>query len=170
MYKIGDMIVYGSTGVCRVLDITTPSFATEKDRLYYELSPLYQVGTIYIPIDTNVYMRPVISREEAEHLIDMIPQLHGEAYYTTRLQELIGHYEDALRTHDCSKLIELSMSLYVKKQELESKKRKLGQIDLRFLKRAEDLLFGEMSVALDISKEEVPTYIETRVKSAGMEK
>ena len=38
MYKAGDMIVYGGTGVCRVVDITVPEFAKKTNgREYYEL-------------------------------------------------------------------------------------------------------------------------------------
>lgn len=38
------------------------------------------------------------------------------------------------------------------------------------MKRAEELLFGELSVSLGIPKEEVPRYIEARVGMAAGEK
>ena len=34
----------------------------------------------------------------------------------------------------------------------------------KFMKKAEDLLFGELAVALGIKKEEVPVYIGTRLR------
>ncbi len=37
------------------------------------------------------------------------------------------------------------MSIYAKKQDLEAHKRKVGALDQRFMKRAEDLLFGELA-------------------------
>lgn len=37
-----------------------------KKRKYYKLAPVFGSGTIYIPVDTKVFMRPVISKEEAE--------------------------------------------------------------------------------------------------------
>ncbi len=163
MYRCGDMIVYGGTGVCRVDGVTTPEFSTEKDKLYYVLSPLYQDGVIYTPVDTKVYMRPVISAEEAEKLIDSIPQIEAKAYYNDRLHALAAYYEEAIRSHDCRSLLELSMSLYLKKCDMESKKKKLGQIDARFMKRAEELLFGELSVALGIEKDRVADYIACRI-------
>ena len=42
------------------------------------------------------------------------------------------------------------MSIYRKRDEVHSRKKKLGSVDLRFMKRAEDLLFGELAAALDI--------------------
>jgi len=38
-------------------------------------------------------------------------------------------------------------------------------VDERFMKRAEELLFGELAAALDIPPESVPGYIEARLKS-----
>ena len=71
MFNVGDLIIYGGTGVCRVKDITHPDFGMPEDRLYYILEPVYQAGTIYAPVDNGkVYMRPVISEEEANELID----------------------------------------------------------------------------------------------------
>lgn len=83
MYQTGDLLIYGSTGVCRVLSIDRRQDYVDgikQDKLYYQLKPLHQGGVIYTPVDNSkVVMRPVISREEAEALIDTIPTLqpHG---------------------------------------------------------------------------------------------
>ncbi|MGN0709116.1 MAG: CarD family transcriptional regulator, partial [Anaerovoracaceae bacterium] len=76
MFSIGDLIVYGGTGVCRVENITKPNFNEfDRDELYYVLQPLYQTGTIYAPVDNDkVFMRKVITKERANELIDMIPE------------------------------------------------------------------------------------------------
>lgn len=41
--------------------------------------------------------------------------------------------------------------------------RHLGQIDKKFMKRAEDLLYGELAAALDIPREDILNYIEERL-------
>ncbi len=46
---------------------------------------------------------------------------------------------------------------------MESQRRQFGQVDARFMKRAEDMLYGELSVALDIPKDQVQAYIGRRV-------
>lgn len=164
MYQIGDLIVYGSTGVCRVEAVETPRHRPgEEERQYYLLRPLYQDGTIRIPVDTKVFMRPVISREEAEKLIDAIPGMNAEVYHERNFTQLAAHYQEALGSHECSDLIELVMSIYAKKQYVESRKRKFGQVDARFMKRAESLLYGEFSVALGIPFDDVQGYIASRV-------
>jgi CarD family transcriptional regulator len=167
MYKVGDLIIYGNIGVCEVADIMTPGFSdADKSQLFYELKPLSQNGTIYTPVSTKVFMRPIITADEAERLIDMIPTIQPKAYHTGRMNELAQHYESAMKTHDCSDLLELSMSIYAKKKYLEENGRKFGQIDDRYMKRAEELLYTELSAALSIPKEKMPEYIASRVEKA----
>ena len=42
-------------------------------------------------------------------------------------------------------------------------KKKFGAMDERYMKRAEDMLFGEFAVALGIDKNEVQAYISKRI-------
>jgi CarD family transcriptional regulator len=167
MYQIGDLILYGNTGVCRVSDIfVRRSSCTDGGQLCYTLSPLYQDCMISTPVDsTKVFMRPIISREEAEALIDSIPSIRVSAYHNRVLRQLAEHYEEALRSHNCSDLIRLTMSLYDKRREVANEKKKFGAVDERFMKRAEDLLFGELGAALGIPRDEVPDYISSRIDS-----
>ena len=50
------------------------------------------------------------------------------------------------------------IKIYSKKQAAKQIK-KLGFTDEKYLKRAEELLFGELAAALDISLEEVPKVL-----------
>lgn len=164
MYKINDHIIYGKMGVCKITDIATRNIAGfDKDQLYYVLQPVYESCVIYTPVNTKAFMRPIISAAEAERLIDMIPTIQAEAYYNDRMQQLKQHYEAAIEAYNCTDLIELTMSIYAKKKSIEEQNRKLGQIDERFMKQAEELLFGELSLALGIPKDEVQKYIASRV-------
>ena len=167
MYQVGEKILYGNTGVCQVKEIREVTDSkTKRSRLYYVVQPLYQSCTISIPVDNDkVYMRPILTREEADRLIDRIPQVQGEAYHSRAVRDLSEHYAAALRTHDCGDLVELTKSIYTKKQDLARKKKKFGAVDERFMKRAEELLFGELAAALEIDREEVQDYISNRLKT-----
>lgn len=166
MYQVGDLIVYGNVGVCAVEKIAARD-SGEKDQLFYELKPLFQNCMISTPVHGDkVFMRPVISGEEAEQLIAQIPSIRADICHDKVMWKLSEYYESILKTHDCLRLVELTMSIHAKKQDMEAHKRKLGAIDERFLHRAEDLLFGELSVALDIPKDDVQCYIAQRVSAA----
>jgi CarD family transcriptional regulator len=169
MYEIGDLIIHGNTGVCRVADISHyDTRGTDSDQLYYVLDSLYQKYTIYVPVDSDkVFMRPVISKDEADRLIDMIPTISVKAHKSvkTAVNELEEHYRTFFKAHDCEDLITLTKSIYAKKLEAETQKRKFGAVDERFMKQAEELLFGELAAALDIPKDDVREYIEKRIDS-----
>lgn len=170
MFQPGELLVYGTTGVCRVEEITAPDFTrADRGRQYYLLRPLYQDGVIYAPVDSGkVPIRPVISREEAEALIDLIPSVRAEACHAPTMQALAQHYQSAVRSHDCRELLELTMSIYLKQRQAEAQKRRLGMVDERYMKQAERLLYGELAAALDIPYEEVQPYIARRVEEASL--
>jgi CarD family transcriptional regulator len=167
MYQVGDVVVYGGiTSVCRIANIAVLNFSGSDDgsKLYYVLKPLYQDCLIYNPVDnTDVFMRPVITKDEAEKLIDMIPEIKAEAFDGRGLKEINEHYGAIIKTRDCAKLIELTMSVYVKKQVEPGFKRRYGTAENTFMKQAEDMLWGELAVALDIPKKQVPEYIAARI-------
>lgn len=166
MYKINDFVVYGKTGICQVIDITVPKNSSmDTNQLYYILQPLCESCVIYTPVDTKVFMRPVISPEEANRIIDSIPTIQADAYYNDRMQELVQHYEEILQSHDCEDLLGLTMSIYAKKQCLGQQNQKCGQTDEKYLKQADDLLCSEFSLVLGIPKEDVPAYIAARVEA-----
>ena len=161
MYQIGEKIIYGGNGVC-VIDeikvIETPH--TGEAQQYYVIRPMFQDCKISVPVDTTVFMRPVISQAEAEDLVDSIPRVEVEPYYNSALRQLQEYYDAKINTHRCE---DLSMSLHRKKLRMLEQKRKFGAIDERYMKRAEELLFGELAAALEIQRDEVRQYIEDRL-------
>lgn len=165
MYQQGDRVVYGWTGVCQVKEVG-PRRETGGDRLYYTLESQQNGCMIFTPVDSDkVFMRPVISRREALALIDQIPNIQAEAFRTPVTRELVEHYEEALRSRDCGDLIRLTMSIHAKKEGAAAQKRRFGAVDERFLRRGEDLLFGELAAALGIKPDQVPAFIASRVES-----
>ncbi|MEG2651967.1 MAG: CarD family transcriptional regulator, partial [Ruthenibacterium sp.] len=165
MYQIGALIIYGSTGVCRVERIASsgeiPALrCLQSDCKYYILRPLYQTGTIYTPVDQpKVFMRDVISKEKAEALITLMPSMQAQTSASCTTQELKECYEATMRAHECKDLLQFALSIYAKKQLLEQQNRKFGQVDERYRKWTEEMLRGEFSVALGIPRENVSSYI-----------
>lgn len=50
-----------------------------------------------------------------------------------------------------------------KKQAAEKQNRKLGAIDEKYMKRAEDLLFGELAAALGVDRDQVNEYVVEKI-------
>lgn len=160
MYAVGDYILYGKIGVCEVQALKpSPS-----GRLCYQLRPVYQNCDISTPVDnTKVFMRPVITKAGALRLIDTIPSIQSEAYHSKNLGELRNHYDSAMESYRCEDLLALTMSIYAKKQDAAQQKKRVGSVDEHYMRDAEELLFGELGVALGISREEVRPFIAERL-------
>lgn len=158
MFKVGDMIVYGRTGVCRVERIEE-----NKNGRFYALMPLYQNCSILTPVEGKVFMRPVISRDEAEELIAALPDLEAQPCEGKGLRELTDRYQASIDSHDCREWAAMTKSIYAKRRIALREKRKFGAVDERFMKEGEALLLGELAVALDLPPEQVKGYIDQRL-------
>ncbi len=169
MYQPGDFIVYGSTGVCRVEGTGTPDSAPEKDVLYYKLSPIYDAGVIYVPVDSKAFMRPVMTREQAEALIDRIPEIPENVCDNHDMKMLNERYRACLSTHENDDLVRLIKSVYLKNQRTLKAGRHMGQTDQAYMKRAEKLLYGELAIVLGIDFDKVQPYIKNRVQKLERE-
>ncbi len=160
MYQVGQLIVYGPEGVCRVEAIGPLHMrGIPKDAEYYTLSPLFQGGQIYAPVDTKVFTRPAMTREEAEALIAKIPEIPAEVCETANPRLLGEHYQAYLRSSDSMDLVRLLRAIYAKGREAGARGRRLSQVDVRSMERAEKLLHSELAAALDIPPDKVKDYI-----------
>ena len=153
-------MVYGATGVCRVEEITCPGgTGADRNRQFYLLKPLQQDGVIYTPVECKVFLRPALDREQAEAVVREIPAVREEVCTERSLTLLREKYESAFREYDCADLISLIKSIYSKNQAAAQSGRRVGQMDQRYMKRAEELFYGELSVALGIERDKVVSYI-----------
>lgn len=165
MFQIDQFIIYGNTGVCQVKEIITKDTDAHGPQSFYVLKPAYSDYTITTPVNGGkVFMRPVISKDEANALIDSIPAIHAEAYHNRVLRQLTEHYDELIVSHSCEDLVKLTMSIYAKRQLLAGQKKKLGAVDEKYIKKGEDLLFGELAAALEIDKKQVQEYIAARIE------
>ena len=72
-------------------------------------------------------------------------------------------YKDTLRTCDFTELIRLIKLILSRKQIRLNAGKKMASLDERYLKMAEDGLYGELEVSLDMSREDVEKLVEKRL-------
>ena len=162
MYQVGDLVIYGGSGVCQIKDIGAPGGSrAEQEKQYYTLAPVYGTEVIFVPVDTKVYMRPVLSRDEAEKFIRQIPSIEEAKINAGSLQLVSRQYQESLQSHECCDLVGLIKTIHRKDSQARKLGRKPGKIEEKYRKRAEDLLYGELSVALGIPRDNVGQYIDT---------
>ncbi len=165
MFEKGGYIVYGTTGVCVVEDITSPDIkGVAGNRLYYVLSPCFQKGNrIFTPVDNEkVTLRAVMSREEAAALIDRIPEI--EELWETDDKQREKHYKEAIRSCDPQEWIRIIKTSYLRQEERRAQGKKATTVDERYFRSAEDHLYSELAVSLEMPREEVKSYIQGRMR------
>lgn len=163
VFGIGDYVICSNKGVCVVENITTLNISgVDKEREYYILKPLYMSGsTVYVPVDsTKESMRYVLKRDEAKRLIAAIPEIPLLVITNEKLSEQM--YRDCIKTNDCLELVKIIKTIYMRKQKRIQAGRKVTAVDAKYFHLAEENLYGELAVALGVSRDEVEGYI-TRV-------
>lgn len=163
MYRAGDRIIYGGSGVCQVKAVG-PLEGDREDRLYYTLEPLYGSGIIYAPVDGPVFSRPLMTPEEVHDLLAQFPEIPAEPLAERSLTALKDHYVSVLKSHDCQALVGLIKGAYEKGQRAVSRGKRPGAVDQRYLKSAQELLHGEIAAVLGIPLDSVPDYIRAAVE------
>lgn len=153
MFKVDDYIMYGRTGVCKVIDITNEKFINGEERKYYVLSPIHNNTIIKIPLDnTKIPMRKIISKEDVTSLINDMSNM--EALWIDDEKKRSNKFKTMLKSGKCEDLIKLiSNKRYFKK---------LNTTDKEIIKEAERLVNEEFAIILNISPKEVNSYISSK--------
>lgn len=168
MFEVGEHVVCGSKGVCIVEKVTTLDIpGVEKERLYYILKPVYMAAsTVYVPVDaTKPEMRKILSKDEADELINSIPDI--PLILCTNEKLLEQEYKSCMKTINCEEWIKVIKTIYKRNQKRIEAGRKVTALDSRFFKIAEDCLYGELAVSLDIPKDHVQEFITGKMEEIG---
>ncbi|MCI8373358.1 MAG: CarD family transcriptional regulator [Lachnospiraceae bacterium] len=164
MFEIGQYIVYGSSGVCKVVDIGKSNLSgMSEDRLYYTLEPCYsQKSRILTPTDNKkTVMRCLMTREEADDMIDHAQE--AEILWIDNERSRESEYKNVIAKCDCYELIRVIKTIYVRKQERVADGKKVTVSDEKYFKIAEDNLYSELAIVYDMSRDEAKEYMLKRI-------
>lgn len=160
MFCVNDYVVYGSEGVCKIEDIGRLDISgLDRQKEYYTLVPFYRKGKIYTPTDSPIVMRKVITRESAEELISRIQEISSFLDVPRDAKLAMEYYRGIVRTYECEKLVTIIKHVFEKQRVLVAEKKNVPAVDLKFMKLAEDMLYGEIGFALGIRPSDVRGYI-----------
>lgn len=166
MFDVGEYIFYGNTGVCKVAEIKKMSVDAGTDKLYYELEPVYDKGRkVYTPVgNPKVIMRKILTAKEADALIDKVKEIDTLQIQNEKQRE--EKYKEAIRTCDCEEWVRIIKTLYLRGKTRQAEGKKITSSDAKYMHLAEENLYGELSIALKIPKNEVENFITQRVKAS----
>lgn len=160
MFGVGDYIVYGHNGICRVVDITHPDIAgTDNRRLYYVLVPeKTKSSRLFCPADNDkIVLRKIITADEAKEIIEETKTIEPLAVSNERLRD--DSYKNAMKSCDLRQCVQVIKALLIRKKEREDNGKKITATDERYLKQAEEDLYGELSIATGRGWEEIKELV-----------
>lgn len=166
MYQIDELVSYGTEGVCRVAELCEMKIGGRRGQ-YYVLKPVFrESATVYVPLD-NPCLLARMRRLHSIAEIDTI--LHDAAELPLRwiddANERRQEYGRLLTANDSAQIVRLIRLLYLRRQELEAAGKHLRSNDEQLLHEAEKLIHDELSVVLQIPRQDVPAYIRSRVEA-----
>ena len=152
MFKIGEKIIY-KRDLCIVKDIINIH-----SKKYYKLIPVSDnTLTINVPTDNKEKnLRYPITKKEAEKLIKKIPDINA---ITTNDKLLEQVYKKLMKTNKHEDLIKIIKTTYLRNEERRNNGKKETDKDLSFFKQAEEYLYNELSISLNMNYEECKKYI-----------
>ncbi len=155
MYSVGQTVLYGTNGVCNVSEITTKKVG-KVSMEYYVLKPVCSTSsTFFVPTQNETLtskIRFVLTKEQIEFILNHLPEC-GE--WISNKNERLESFKEIIASGDCLKLITLIRLIHEHETEQISKGKRLHIADERILKEAEKMVCDELSVVLDISRNEV---------------
>ena len=165
MFQVGDQVVYGSHGVCRVVD-QEERVVDRKRMTYLALEPVGQGGSKYLVPTQNAAamakLRRMLSREELE---DMLASEEVRADSWIKDENLRKQtYRKLINSGDRIKLMRMVRTLYLHKASQAAAGRKCHLCDENFLRDAEKLLTSEFSLVLGLEPDQVRRYMAERLK------
>ena len=164
MFKIGDIIVYGNAGVCKVEEIGTPDLkSVTDDKDYYTLTPYYSDRSrIFTPCDNDrVIMRPVISSKEAKCIMESIPESELVEVAEEKHREDI--YKSVMKECDCSRFVSLLKTIYIRKETRLREGKKVTSSDEKYFNMAREKLCDELAVAMSLDREKVCAMVDEKI-------
>ena len=166
MFKVHDVIIYGTQGVCQIVGIEEKAVNGTK-KTYFILKPVNDsLSTIFAPTDNGHVlkkMRRLLSREEINKLIDSMPE--EDIVWFKNDNDRKEYYRKILASGDHMALIKMIKGIYSHKKEREAQGKRLHMVDEHFFKDAEQILYNEFQYVLNLnSKDELMQYIFSRIE------
>ena len=162
MFQIGDTVVCGNNGVCQIEEIgplTSMGKSTANKGNYYTMRPMFDnSGRIYIPVDTDkVVIRYILSKDEVNNLLASVDKLEQINISDEKQRE--SEYKNAVNSSDPVMLIRIIKTMsYRRKSRIENGKKSTA-IDEKYFRIAEQRLYDEIALALDLDRANIKDYM-----------
>lgn len=158
MYEIGTVVIYGSEGACKIIEIKNLCFGgASQESSYYILSPIANPSSrVFVPCDNEKLVSKMQKVLSCEEIKDMISEESNDIEWIKDNRQRNKTFKEILLTYDRRQILALTKLLYKTKLNSESR---LFTSDEEMLKKTVKILHSEFSLVFDISIDEVIPFI-----------
>lgn len=166
MFEIGNLVMYGIHGVCKIVDKELRTVDRKKME-YLVLEPVNQNSSrFYVPSgnpNAMAKLRRLMTRQELETLL-----VSGDIRQSCWIEDenlRKQHYRDLVSTGDRVALLRMLYTLYRHRESQLSSGRKFHLCDENFLRDAQRLIETEFAAVLQIPTTEVHAYVMEKLSA-----
>lgn len=164
MFCANETIHYAGSGVCRIQEIAKMRFGRTWEQ-YYVLKPLHQnASVIYVPVNSEklvAKMRPILTREEIETLIDGFADIEPAWEDDVNLRK--AKYDELIRSGDCTDLVRIIKALMQQRGKRQAEGKSLHVSDEGYLREAQRLLYDEIAGVLGKNPKEIEEQLKDKL-------
>ena len=167
MFDIGEYIVYGINGICRVESLCESPFDKSDTRPYYRLVPVNSTSSsvIYTPVDNDrVPMRRLMTRAQLDELIALMPDI--ELLTVPVEKERREIYRTTIGALDPKGYVSVIKTVRQRRADLAAARKHFPMTDLEYGRLAKHLLCSEFAQVLGVSEADADAYILTSLGEA----
>lgn len=165
MFQVGDRVVYGVQGVCRITG-EEKRVVDRKNVTYLVLVPEGSGGSQYlVPTHNTVAMgklSALLSAGEMEALLRS-QQVRADGWIADESRRK-QYYRELIGSGNREKLMQMICTLYRHRASQNAAGKKVHMCDENFLRDAERLLMGEVAYTMDMPQDEAKRYIREMLK------
>lgn len=164
MYKNGDLVVYGASGVCRIDGTVKRDFGNQMTE-YYVLKPIFADNTtIYALMETigsQPNIRTVMCRDDANKIINDFDSYTDEWIISDI--ERKAYFRSVMKNTSSQDVARMIKTLYSHRKTLSGTGKHLHSYDEEILKNAEKLLFNELAFVLESNFESISGQFKSQI-------
>ncbi len=160
MYNVDDIVVF-RRDVCRVKGRKKSDFTGEMCYILVPYNSTDDSVTMQVPVSNKAgHLRDLVTKEQIEELIRNAPAIET---LESKPANMKSQYAALMKGDSLEELICIIKTSYLRNDERMRNHKKLASIDAEYLEKAENFLYSELSVALQMSYEESKAYFEKAV-------
>ena len=165
MYQIGEYVVYGIHGVCRILG-TEKQLVDRKRAEFLVLEPIAQLGSrFYLPVQNPTALaklKSVLTEQELEQLLNSA--CYPNACWVPEENRRKTTYREILNSADRSNILLMLTAVYHYRDEQAAQGKKFHLCDDNFLRDAEKFLSSEISHVKGLPMQQAREYLRSRLQ------